>query len=481
MVMKATLRLLVFTILMSATSLGLFAQFPSMQYYRTYDKDGLNVYETTKEDVVKFDGMKLRFGAGFTQGFQMLTTKNGAFDGTNVLTGVDRTTLPNWKKYNAGKDSIDANVPYSTTGGFNNAAANLMIDAQLADGVRLNLALYLSSRHHQETWVKGGYIQFDKLAFLGSEFIDNVMKYLTIRAGHMEINYGDAHFRRSDGGATIYNPFIENYLVDAFTTEIGADVTFQHAGFLGVVGVTNGEIKGSIDPIAPTAADKDTSRSPAIYFKAGYDTKFGDDGRIRITGSGYMDPSSASNTLFWGDRTGSNYWLTMESQAANYSPTATSASAMKPSSSSQAWSGRVNPGFSDKVTSFMFNGTFQLGGLEFFGTFETASGRSAQETADRSMSQIAADLIFRFGSTNNLYVAGRYNTVGVQLAGFKDASGAQTKQTVDRIAIAAGWFLTKNIELKGEYVMQSYKDFPTTDLRNAGKINGIVVQAVVGF
>lgn len=479
--MKATLRLLAIAVLMSTSSIGLFAQFSDIQYYRSYDKNGINVFETSKTDTVKYDGMKLRFGAGFTQGFQMLTTKNGAYDGTNVLTGADRTTLPNWKKYNNGKDSIDANVPYGTTGGFNNAAANLMIDAQLADGVRLNLVLYLSERHHQETWVKGGFIQFDKLSFLGSSFIDDVMKYLTIRAGHMEINYGDAHFRRSDGGTTIYNPFVENYIVDAFTTEIGADVTFQHSGFLGVLGVTNGEIKGAIDPIAPTAADKDTSRSPAIYFKAGYDSKFGDNGRFRITGSGYMDPSSASNTLYWGDRTGSNYWLVMESQAANYSATATSASAMKPTSTAQAWSGRVNPGFSDKVTSFMFNGLFQLGGLEFFGTFETSAGRSANETADRKMTQIAADLIFRFGSTDNLYVAGRYNTVGVELAGFKDAAGNQTKQTVDRIAIAAGWYLTKNIELKGEYMIQNYKDFPTSDLRNAGKISGVIFQAVVGF
>ena len=97
------------------------------------------------------------------------------------------------------------------------------------------------------------------------------------------------------------------------------------------------------------------------------------------------------------------------------------------------------------------------------------------------MTQIAADLIFRFGNTDNIYIAGRYNTVGVQLAGFKDASGAQTKQTVDRIAIAAGWYLTKNIELKGEYMIQNYKDFPTSDLRNACKISGVVIQAVVGF
>jgi hypothetical protein len=27
--------------------------------------------------------------------------------------------------------------------------------------------------------------------------LNNLMKYATIRVGHFEINYGDAHFRRS--------------------------------------------------------------------------------------------------------------------------------------------------------------------------------------------------------------------------------------------------------------------------------------------
>ena len=46
----------------------------------------------------------------------------------------------------------------------------------------------------------------------------------TVRVGHIEINYGDAHFRRSDNGNAIYNPFVGNYIMDAFTTEIGGEV-----------------------------------------------------------------------------------------------------------------------------------------------------------------------------------------------------------------------------------------------------------------
>jgi hypothetical protein len=44
-----------------------------------------------------------------------------------------------------------------------------------------------------------------------------------------------------------------------------------------------------------------------------------------------------------------------------------------------------------------------------------------------------------------------------------------------------GFFLTKNVLLKGEYVAQKYKDFPVTDFRSGGRFNGFVVEAVVGF
>ena len=46
--------------------------------------------------------------------------------------------------------------------GFNNATANLYLNAQLAPGIRVALTSYLSSRHHHETWVKDGYLQIDE-------------------------------------------------------------------------------------------------------------------------------------------------------------------------------------------------------------------------------------------------------------------------------------------------------------------------------
>lgn len=447
-----------------------FAQQPTVSNFRPYDRTGVNMFETPKQNSTsKFDGVKIRIGGGFTQQFQSLSHENSA-------TSVTLTT-------NGGKN---ANKLYEMTAGFNTAQANLNFDVQLEDGVLLNLTTYLSAKHHNEAWVKGGYIQFDKLAFLGSSLLNDIMDNLTIKVGHMEINYGDAHFRRSDGGQTIYNPFIENYIVDAFATEIGGEIYYKHnSGLMAMFGMTSGEIKGALDPVLSTPQDKDTAKAPAILFKAGYDNKIGDDMRLRVTASGYMKSSGSTNTLFGGDRTGSNYSLVMEK--------AFDATGAKTAIASAAFSGRLNPGFTDKINAYQVNLFWQMGGLELFGTFETAAGRSNKEVTDRKMTQIAADLIYRFGKIG--YVGGRFNTVTAQLAQFNgpaatDGSVALFRDSkIARIAVGAGWFVTDNVLMKAEYVSQTYTDFygaalaadDKKDYRSGGKFNGIVVEAVVGF
>jgi predicted porin len=140
-----------------------------------------------------------------------------------------------------------------------------------------------------------------------------------------------------------------------------------------------------------------------------------------------------------------------------------------------AFSGRLNPGFSKKVDAFMLNGFVKMGGIEMFGTYEVAKGRTKTETVERTASQLAADLVYRFGTAENLYVGARYNIAKAELAGMANTV------TVDRLAFAGGWFLTKNVLMKAEYVVQRYKDFPVADYRNGGKFNGYVIEAIVGF
>ena len=404
-------------------------------YYRPHDQRGINVFETSKApDTIPYEGPRIRFGAAFTQQFQHLKHENSP---------------------------TPAIALYEMGAGFNLAQANLFMDIQLADGIRVDVTTYASARHHQETWVKGGYIQFDKLPFKG-KFWDDLMQYTTIKIGHFEINYGDQHFRRTDGGNAIYNPFIENYIVDAFSTEIGGEIYLQKNGLFGMVGMTNGTINASINKQNPDIKG-DSTKNPAIYFKGGIDKTLASGLRVRFTGSAYLNNKSQRNVLYAGDRTGSNYWGVMEPKGAALG--------------TNFKSGRFEPLFTRNVQAVMLNAFLKYKGAEFFGTYETAKGNqgNAADPEKRKMNQLAVEGIYRFGARENVFIGARYNTVNSELPGLAN------EVTVDRVAFSGGWFLTRNILLKGEIVNQKYKDFATTDIRNDGEFKGYAIEAVIGF
>jgi hypothetical protein len=418
--------------------LAMQGQQAKIQNWRPYDQSGINVFESPKDSATSFDGLKVRIGAGFTQQFQGLKHKNAA--GSPAL-------YPRLKS------------------GFNLAQANLNIDVQLADGIALNLVTYLSSRHHNEAWVKGGYIQFDKVPFKGKVW-DDIFKVVTLKVGHMQVNYGDQHFRRSDGGQTLYNPFIENYIMDAFATEIGAEVILRKSGFTGVLSATNGLINGGVQaPLEPGSTTETYKRSPSLIGKLAYDKNFTEKVRVRVSGSAYYNNSAGRSTLYAGDRTGSNYFFAMESATAT--------------AKDNFASGRVAPNFTNQVTALQFNALLKAYGFELFGTVENAQGRTINEkvagTPKRKVNQYAVDAIYRIGVKENLFLGVRYNQVKGELV------NATTEQTVDRVAFGAGWFLTKNILMKGEYVNQNYKGYATGNILNGGNFKGVVIQAVVGF
>ena len=428
-------------VLLSSSAIG-----QKIQYFRPNDKAGLNVFETSKKDTVPFNGLAVKVGGFFTQDFQAFKHENNA--------------IPN-----VGANGINSNQLISLKNGFNLAMANLTIDAQLSDGIRLNLTTYLSSRHHEEAWVKGGYIQFDKLLFFKSDLINLLFENFTIKVGDFDVDYGDAHYRRTDGGNSFYNAFVENLIMPDFATEIGGEVLYHSKkGFLVSGGITNGQLNPTV--VAPSAIDPKTGEAnvtaPAFYGKIGVDKQFTNDLRFRLTGSVYSNKSNTSNTLFNGDRTGSHYFFVMENTTAT--------------TDGNSFSGRFNPGFSQQVKTFMVNPFLKYKGLEIFGTYEAAKGRTIKETTMRKATQGAVDLLYRFpAEKENFWIGGRYNTVKATMA------GNPNDITVNRMAGSIGWFMTRNVMAKIVYVNQEYKKFLPTDIRSGGKFHGIMVEASVGF
>jgi hypothetical protein len=391
--------------------------------YRQPDQRGINVFEAPKDSISTFDGINVRIGGQSTLQFQALDHENSGA------------------------------VPLKDIGyNFNLATANLDLDVALAKGVRMHLRTYLSSRHHPEPYVKGGYLQIDNLDFVSEGFMSGFMKYATLKVGHMENNYGDAHFRRSDNAQALYNPFVGNLIMDAFTTEVGAELYYRRNGFIGMVGFTNGKLNQAVD-------NPDTGGA-SFLAKLGYDKQLNDDLRFRLTGSLYNTGAVRSSFLYSADRAGSRYYLVLEDENAN--PT------------NQFRSGRYNPNLRNKITAVMINPFVKYRGLEFFGTFENSTGRANNELEDRTATQLAGELIYRFGQNEKFYVGTRYNKVDSE-----EANGDEIEIT--RFNLSAGWFLTRNILAKLEYVSQKHDGYNSNSIFNDGKFDGLMLETVISF
>ena len=426
--MKNSITKLSLAFIMLFSGLTMYAQLPSIQYFRYNDKRGLNVFETGKEDTVKYEGLRVRVGGDFAVQFQGLSQSNDLVGDTLV----------------------------DLTSNFALPTANLNINAQLEDGLRMHLRVWLSSRHHAEAWVKGGYIQMDKLDFISPGFLSGFMDIATIRIGMDEINYGDTHFRRTDNARSLFNPFVGNYIMDAFTTEPFFEVTLQSNGLLGVIGASNGRLNQ--DPV-----DGDNGR--VLYGKLGYDKQLNDDLRFRLTGSYYTSTEDGTRDyLYGGDRAGARYYNVLnginEARPSDFEP-------------------RFNPSFSRApaggyLNAFMINPFVKYQGLEFFGVFEVTN--NGNDAVGGSYTHTGAELLYRFGSNEQVYVGGRYNSVSGE-----EADGAPA-QEIDRINLGLGWFMTQNMMLKAEYVTSSYEGdgFAGTKLQGA-EFDGFMIEAVIGF
>ncbi len=411
---------------------GLQAQNRDLDNYRQPDKRGVNVFESPKDTASTFTDVKVRIGGASTLQYQAIDHENAT--GAAALLPI--------------------------TNNFNLATANLDLDVALAKGLRMHLRTYLSSRHHPEPYVKGGYLQIDNLDFIKEGLASDLMKNVTIMFGHMEINYGDAHFRRSDNAQALYNPFVGNYIMDSFTTEVGAEAYYRKNGFLAMLGVTNTKLNQDVKDDVVNG-----NPSPSFVAKLGYDKQINSDLRFRLTGSLYNTAYANRTYLYAGDRAGARYYLVMAPPLTNGAAT---------TATNNYTTGRYNPNFNRKLTAIMINPFVKYQGLEFFGLLEFTNGRNANEVDRRNATQLGAELLYRFGSDEKFYVGGRYNSVSAE-----DVSGVDIDIT--RFNIGGGWFMTKNILAKVEYVTQKYDGFATGNVLDGGKFSGFVAEAVISF
>ena len=136
-------------------------------------------------------------------------------------------------------------------------------------------------------------------------------------------------------------------------------------------------------------------------------------------------------------------------------------------------SGRYNPGLRNEITAFMINPFVKYQGLEFYGVFENTSG-NVKGADSRTFNQYGAELLYRFGGDEDFYLGGRYNLV--------DGEMVTGDIEIDRFNIGGGWFLTKNLLAKLEYVNQTYSGEGYSETKFEGaEFDGVMIEAVISF
>jgi hypothetical protein len=371
----------------------------------------------------------------FSQPFEKEQIDDQEFNNLKVKVGADFALQLQALDHEAPVELIDLK------NNFNLPTANLNITADLAPGIQLYINNYMSSRHHNEAWVEGGYLTIDKMPFLPSS--DNLMKFLTIKAGVMMPNYGDAHFYRSNNAGVIDNPFVGNWIMDAYTTNPGLEIMYRNSGFLALVGTNNGRMN--------YGRGNDIGKDLVFNWKLAYDTDVTEDLRLRASLSGYHVGEGHSGSTLWdGDRAGARYYSVMQTADA---------------AGDNFRSGRWSPGANQtEMNSYMANIFAQFYGLEVFGVYETMKG--VRSGNDQNFTQTALQAIYRLGS---FYAGTRLNKVDNN-----DGS------TVSRTNLGGGWYMVDNVIIKLDYVIQKYEG-PAHGSIDSGKFNGIVLEAAISF
>ncbi len=373
-----------------------------------------HVFETPK-DTTPFNGVELDWGVDLTFTFQGLDQNYGA----EIKDGL---ALP---------------------------TADLDLEAKVMSGFNVKLETMLSSHHHHETFVKGGYATMDNLDFIYPGFAKGFMDNATISVGVNDINYGDYHFRRTDNADVMRNPFINNMGIEGYMQAGFLEVLYRMPSLNMFVlgGITNGEVNP--DDIA----DGQGKDAYGFYGKAGWDSQISDSTRVRLTESLFMIEDTSKSRLYMGDKAGNVPRKIFGSDDFG-----------------AVWN--AVSGYKDLTASNtnLFIDCDKTG-TEFFGLFEYADGVN-QSDEDFTMVHYSAEVVQRFAG-DKLYAAARYENATVEREG--DALDDELTQ----YQVGLGWFLSKNAMMKVEYINQERKNIASYG--QDVKFDGYMVSAALSF
>ena len=323
--------------------------------------------------------------------------------------------------------------------GFQSAAGNISFDGEMAPGLDLHFEVYLSSRHHEgQVTPREGYLMVTAPpAGLNFRPVQRLFDFISVKAGHFEIDFGNQHLRRSDNAQVQQNPLVGNYVVDPNVVYVGAEVFSKPQRLNWLLGLTNGQ----------TTGDLQEGRGYAMHGKLWGDVS----SSFSVAGSYYRVDQSQTPTgyplggsfsnLFAGNRSGGRYAGVLRGGG-------------EP--------GQILPGNGQDITAWQLDAAFEARTLSVRGHYGGVGDADINGTnpADEATfdspgerwSYYGIEAVYNFNPS--FYGAARYSGATAELLNGTAASGA-----VERYQVGFGFWINNGILLKVEYVDQTYRDF----------------------
>jgi len=328
--------------------------------------------------------------------------------------------------------------------GFQNAFGNLGFIGRFGKNQEVEVVfdLYLSSRNHpSQTYGNEGYMIVRGIPenVQSLKFLEPILKRMDIKAGHMLVDFGDAALHRSNNAKVQNNPLIGNFVIDPNIVSIGMQASSKPGSRIGwLVGASNGT----------TTEDWNVGRGFAYNGKLIFYPVKSLRTSVSYIGTDQSDnPTKAaggsSMQMFTGNRSGERYAGVLGGGQAP---------------------GNVFPQAGEKFSAAQFDVTFENASpVSFYGhyglTQDTDINGSAEGTPQEKWNYYAADV--KYAITPALYAAARYSNASTSELGGFDSDGK-----VNRIQVGGGFWLTKNLLVKMEYVQQKYSGFAAGEVVN---------------
>ena len=381
---------------------------------------------------------------------QRMTTRIGQAGDMDLYLGLNTVGRPQYLQQSNVFDTVGPNsvVPGALEPGIQTPFGQLIVLADLGGAIEVYMDVFIASRPHQEELqADEGFMLFRHL----SGPLAPIFDYVHVKAGGFEMDFGDAHYRRSNNSDVQRNPLIGNYVIDPREVDIGAEF-FSPPGSLPInwlfgVGIGNRE-------------DFQAHRGWQFHGKLWVDTYSGFRPSVSIfrvnnagNPTGFPNTGSKSN-LFSSNRAGGPYAAVLNNGNAP---------------------GQITPGNGQDVTALQADLTWCREAWEVYGHcgwYQDADMNGiAPGTPNQSWLYYAGEGVYRF--TPRMYAAARYSgaTALHLVSSLDNTQDVKSSGVVHRFQIGGGYWLHDMILAKLEYVYQFYDGFTP----NGSQVSGVDV------